>query len=54
MPSPENTWVLLVDDHDDGRELLSESLSLGGLVVESFDSGEAALRAPTRYNLHAA
>jgi CheY-like chemotaxis protein len=43
MPGPDSRWVLLVDDHDDGRELLSEFLSLGGLSVDSCASGEAAL-----------
>jgi CheY-like chemotaxis protein len=43
MQLPEDSWVLLVDDHDDGRELLSEFLTLGGLSVEGCASGEAAL-----------
>jgi len=36
-------WVLLVDDHDDGREVLSEFLSVSGFEVEGCASGEAAL-----------
>lgn len=37
------TWILLVDDHDDGREVLSEFLSVSGFEVEACNSGEAAL-----------
>lgn len=37
-------YVLLVDDHDDSRELLSQVLSFYGFVIESFASGEDALR----------
>ncbi|MFO0737820.1 MAG: response regulator [Labilithrix sp.] len=36
-------WVLLVDDHDDGREVLSEFLSVSGFEVEGCSSGEDAL-----------
>jgi len=36
-------WVLLVDDHDDGRDVLSEFLSMSGFDVEGVDSGESAL-----------
>ena len=36
-------WVLLVDDHDDGRELMMEVLSLSGFEVEGCGSGEDAL-----------
>jgi len=36
-------WVLVVDDHDDGREVLSEFLSFSGFEVEGCASGEAAL-----------
>lgn len=36
-------WVLLVDDHDDGREVLSEFLSFSGFDVEGCGSGEDAL-----------
>jgi CheY-like chemotaxis protein len=36
-------WVLVVDDHDDGRELLTEFLASRGLVVESCASAEEAL-----------
>lgn len=36
-------WVLLVDDHDDGREVLAEFLSVSGFDVEGCESGEAAL-----------
>jgi len=36
-------WVLLVDDHDDSRELMSEFLSAGGFEIESCASGEQAL-----------
>jgi CheY-like chemotaxis protein len=43
MQFRDERWVLLVDDHDDGRELLSELLSLRGLSVESCSSGEEAL-----------
>ncbi len=37
------SWVLLVDDHDDGRELLGEFLSYNGYTVEGCGSGEEAL-----------
>lgn len=37
------TWVLLVDDHDDGREVLAEFLSFSGFEVEGCGSGEDAL-----------
>jgi CheY-like chemotaxis protein len=37
------SWVLLVDDHDDGREVLTEFLSVSGFEVEDCNSGEAAL-----------
>jgi CheY-like chemotaxis protein len=43
MQSSPSSWVLLVDDHDDGRELLTELLSLRGHSVESCSSGEEAL-----------
>jgi two-component system, cell cycle response regulator DivK len=36
-------WILLVDDHDDGRELLGEFLSFNGYKVEGCGSGEEAL-----------
>ena len=36
-------WVLLVDDHEDGRDLLSEYLSFNGFDVEACSSGEEAL-----------
>ena len=36
-------WVLLVDDHDDSRELLSEYLAMSGFSVGDCASGEAAL-----------
>lgn len=36
-------WVLLVDDHEDSRELMSEFLSAGGFDIESCASGEQAL-----------
>lgn len=36
-------WVLLVDDHDDGREVLSEFLAVSGFEVVDCASGEAAL-----------
>jgi CheY-like chemotaxis protein len=36
-------WVLLVDDHEDGRELLREFLTMSGFTVESCASGEEAL-----------
>lgn len=38
-----NRWVLLVDDHEDSRELLTEFLSAGGFEIESYASGEQAL-----------
>src|SRR4051812_18000898 len=38
-----NPWVLLVDDHDDGRELLGEFLSFNGYKVEGCASVEEAL-----------
>ena len=41
--SVERTWVLLVDDHDDGRELLGEFLAFHGYTVEGCSSGEEAL-----------
>lgn len=37
------SWVLLVDDHDDGREVMTEFLSFSGFEVEGCVSGEAAL-----------
>jgi len=39
----ESGWVLLVDDHDDGRELLGEFLTFSGYTVEACASGEEAL-----------
>ena len=36
-------YVLLVDDHEDGRELLEEFLSLSGFTVASAGSGAQAL-----------
>jgi two-component system cell cycle response regulator DivK len=41
--SKDNPWVLLVDDHEDGRELLGEFLSFNGYTVEACASGEEAL-----------
>lgn len=41
--SPRDPWVLLVDDHEDGRELLGEFLSFSGYAVEACASGEEAL-----------
>lgn len=38
-----SSWVLLVDDHDDGRELLGEFLTFNGYNVEGCGSGEEAL-----------
>jgi CheY-like chemotaxis protein len=43
MQTSESPWVLLVDDHDDGRELLGEFLSFNGYKVEGCGSGEEAL-----------
>ena len=43
MPGRDNPWVLLVDDHEDGRELLGEFLSFNGYDVEACGSGEEAL-----------
>jgi len=37
------SWVLLVDDHADGREVLAEFLSFSGFDVEGCESGEDAL-----------
>ncbi|MBX3232774.1 MAG: response regulator [Labilithrix sp.] len=37
------SWILLVDDHDDGREVLAEFLSFNGFEVEGCGSGEDAL-----------
>lgn len=42
-PAKVHPWVLLVDDHDDGRELLGEFLSCSGYGVEGCSSGEDAL-----------
>jgi two-component system cell cycle response regulator DivK len=42
------SWVLLVDDHDDGRELLGEFLSYNGYTVEGVGSGEEALEVVER------
>lgn len=42
-PAEDNPWVLLVDDHEDGRELLGEFLSFKGYEVEACGSGEEAL-----------
>ncbi len=42
-PGKDNPWVLLVDDHEDGRELLGEFLSFNGYNVEACGSGEEAL-----------
>ena len=39
----DSPWVLLVDDHEDGRELLGEFLSFNGYDVEACGSGEEAL-----------
>jgi len=39
----ESRYVLLVDDHDDSRELLSEFLGISGFAIESRASGEEAL-----------
>jgi CheY-like chemotaxis protein len=43
QPGKCSSWVLLVDDHDDGRELLGEYLSFNGYTVEGCGSGEEAL-----------
>lgn len=37
------TYVLLVDDHEDGRDVLAEWLSVSGFQVEGCASGEDAL-----------
>lgn len=42
-------WVLLVDDHEDGRELLGEFLSFKGYNVEACGSGEEALELVDRH-----
>lgn len=41
-------WVLVVDDHDDGRELLEEFLAFSGYEVEACGSGEEALERVAR------
>ena len=43
MTSGHDPYVLLVDDHEDGRELLEEFLSLSGFTVASAGSGAEAL-----------
>lgn len=43
MQPQARSWVLLIDDHDDGRELLGEFLSFNGYTVEACGSGEEAL-----------
>jgi two-component system, response regulator, stage 0 sporulation protein F len=43
MSSESNRYILLVDDHDDSRELLSEFLTFSGFAIESRGSGEEAL-----------
>lgn len=44
MPSTQRTgYLLLVDDHDDGRELLGEFLEMNGFSVKSAASAEEAL-----------
>lgn len=44
MPSTQRTgYLLLVDDHDDGRELLGEFLEMNGFAVKSAASAEEAL-----------
>ena len=42
MASPE-PYVLVVDDSDDGREMLSEYLRFRGLAVVEASSGENAI-----------
>jgi CheY-like chemotaxis protein len=37
-------WVLLIDDHEDGRELMGEFLSFNGYDVQACGSGEEALK----------
>lgn len=46
--SEESAWVLLVDDHEDGRELLGEFLAFNGYTVEGCASGEDALELVAR------
>lgn len=43
LPS-DRPWVLLIDDHDDGRELMGEFLEFNGYEVAACGSGEEALR----------
>lgn len=43
MPASVDRYVLLVDDHEDGRELLEEFLSMSGFTVKSAGSGQQAL-----------
>jgi CheY-like chemotaxis protein len=42
--SPNRPWVLLIDDHEDGRELMGEFLSFSGYEVAACGSGEEALK----------
>jgi CheY-like chemotaxis protein len=44
----DSPWVLLVDDHEDGRELLGEFLSFNGYKVEGCGSAEEALELVAR------
>lgn len=44
MDSTNRPWVLLIDDHDDGRELMGEFLSFSGYEVAACGSGEEALK----------
>lgn len=44
MESNSRPWVLLIDDHDDGRELMGEFLSFSGYEVAACGSGEEALK----------
>jgi CheY-like chemotaxis protein len=43
MSSGSGQYILLVDDHDDSRELLYEFLTFAGYAIESRASGEEAL-----------
>jgi CheY-like chemotaxis protein len=43
MNAHSKAWVIVVDDHEDGRELVQEFLSMRGYRVEGCSSAEEAL-----------